>query len=283
MTWLLAIFLGLIQGLTEFLPVSSSGHLAILQNFFGVAEDLEERHNFFDVLLHLGTLGAVCVVYRKDLKEMFRAMLFIFSGGRRGGGEEGRIEPSKARLAFMIIIATFPLILVLPFRGIIESLGTRTLFVGVMLLITGGFLYFSDKLVQGRKEEKKMTVKDALTVGLLQCVGTIPGISRSGITITGGLFTGLDRGFSVRFSFLLSVPAIIGANIVTLFASLGTVEWALFPRYLVGVLVAGVTGFFAITLVKRLVDAGSFGKFSYYCWGVGVVAIIGSLILAIAN
>ena len=283
MTWLLAIFLGLIQGLTEFLPVSSSGHLAILQNLFGVAEDLEERHNFFDVLLHLGTLGAVCVVYRKDMKEMFRAMVFLFSGGKRGGGEEGRIEYPKARLAFMIILATLPLILVLPFRGIIESLGARTWFVGIMLLITGTFLYFSDRLAQGRKEERRMTVKDAVTVGLMQCVGTIPGISRSGITITGGIFTGLDRGFSVRFSFLLSVPAIIGANIVTLFASLSTVDWSLFPRYLVGVLVAGVTGFFAIRLVKSMVEAGRLGKFSYYCWGVGIVAIIGSMILSLVD
>ena len=276
MSWFEAIFLGFIQGVTEFLPISSSGHLAIFQNIFGMQDLHADENRFYDVLLHLGTLVAVFVVYRKDLREMTRAMLFLFSGGRRGGGEEP-IDPGRARLAFMIIVATLTLVIVLPFHSIIQSLGTRTWFVGLMLLITGTFLYFSGRLTPGRKDEKKMTVKDSLTVGLLQCVGTIPGISRSGITITGGIFTGLERGFSVRFSFLLSVPAIIGANIVTLFTSLSDVDWALMPRYLVGVIVAGVTGFFAIKLVKLLVETQWFGKFSYYCWFIGIVAIIASL------
>ena len=283
MSWFEAIFLGLVQGLTEFLPISSSGHLAIFQNVFGMQDLHAEPNLFFDVLLHLGTLVAVCIVYRKDLTEMVRAATFLFSGGKRGGGTEGRIEYSKARLAFMIVLATLPLVLILPFRSTIANLGTQTWFVGLMLIITGTFLYFSDKLTLGRKDEKRMTVKDALVIGFLQVVGTIPGISRSGITITGGMFTGLDRGFSVRFSFLLSVPAIIGANIITLFTSLSAVDWSLFPRYLVGVLVAGVTGFFAIKLVKLVVESGRLAKFSYYCWGVGTLAIIVSLIMAIAS
>jgi len=276
----MAIFLGFVQGVTEFLPVSSSGHLALFQSF-GL-EDIHDRHLFFDVLLHMGTLVAVCVAYRQDIAEMWRATMSIFTGGRRGG-EDHPVSPSKARLAMMIILATLPLVLVLPFRNAIEALGNRMWFVGIMLLITGGILYFSDRLAQGRRTEKNMTVPNALVIGLSQVIAIVPGISRSGTTITTGMMVGLDRGFAVRFSFLMSIPAILGANIVTLFSSLGTVDWSLMPRYIVGTIVAGVVGYFAIHLVKILVKKGSFGKFAYYCWGVGIIAIITSIVQAIMN
>jgi len=280
MSWLMAIFMGFVQGVTEFLPVSSSGHLALLQSF-GL-EDIHDRHLFFDVLLHMGTLVAVFIVYRKDIREMWRATLGLFTGNR--GTIDDPVRPSKARLAFMIIIGTLPLALALPFRHMIESLGNRMWFVGLMLLITGGLLFYSDKLKKGKRTEKNMTIGNALTVGLLQgTIGVLPGISRSGITITGGMMSGMDRGFAVRFSFLLSIPAILGANIVVLFSSLSDVDWSLLPRYLVGVVVAGVTGFFAIHLVKLIVDAGRFGKFAYYCWFVGIVAIIVSIVTAITG
>ena len=277
MTWLMAIFLGFVQGVTEFLPISSSGHLALFQSF-GM-EDPHDRHMFFDAMLHMGTLVAVCIAYRKDLVEMLRAVISLFTGRR--GGEDNPVSPSKARLAFMLIIATLPMALLLPFWRDVEALGNRMWFVGLMLLFTGGILYYSDKLVPGRRTEKNMTIKNAVAIGLLQVVASLPGISRSGMTITGGLMGGLDRGFAVRFSFLMSIPAILGANIVTFFGSLGTVDWSLMPRYLVGVLVAGITGFFAIQLVRLLVQKGSFGKFAYYCWGIGTLAIIVSIVQAI--
>ena len=280
MSWLMAIFMGLVQGVTEFLPVSSSGHLALLQSF-GL-EDIHDRHLFFDVLLHMGTLVAVCVAYRKDLVDMCRAVLSLFTGGRIGGGDHP-VPPSKTRLAFMLVIATLPLALIIPFRSQIEALGNRMWFVGLMLLITGGILFYSDKLTPGKRTEKNMTVRSAVAVGLLQVIAILPGISRSGTTITGGLMNGFDRGFAVRFSFLMSIPAIFGANIVVLFGSLSDVDWSLMPRYLVGVVVAGVTGFAAIHLVKILVKKGSFGKFAYYCWGIGIVAIVTSIVQAIMN
>jgi len=187
----------------------------------------------------------------------------------------------------MIILATLPLALAFPFRHSVEALGNRTWFVGIMLLITGAVLYFSDKLAQGRRTEKSMTVKNAFLIGLFQLVAVLPGLSRSGLTITGGMLGGLDRSFAVRFSFLMSIPAIFGANIITFFDALfsteNPVDWSLMPRYLVGVLVAGVTGFFAIKLVKLLVAKGSFGKFAYYCWGIGTIAIIWSIISAIMS
>jgi len=276
----MAIFLGLVQGVTEFLPVSSSGHLALLQSF-GL-EDIHDRHLFFDVLLHMGTLVAVCVAYRKDIVDMVRALLSLFTGGRRGGAKHP-VAPSKVRLIFMLVIATLPLLLIIPFRHTIEALGNRMWFVGLMLLITGCLLYYSDKLVPGKRTEKNMTIQNALVVGFLQVIAVLPGISRSGTTITGGLMGGLDRGFAVRFSFLMSIPAIFGANIVVLFTSRSDVDWSLMPRYLVGVVVAGVTGFAAIHLVKILVKKGSFGKFAYWCWLVGIVAIVTSIVQAIMN
>jgi len=232
----------------------------------------------------MGTLVAVCVVYRRDIADMFRAVISLFTG--RGGGEYGayEVKPSKARLAFMLIIGTLPLILAIPLVGMVEAAGSHMWFVGLMLLVTGGILYYSDRLAKGRRTEKNMTIKDAATVGLLQAtLGLLPGISRSGITITGGLMTGLDRRFAVRFSFLLSIPAILGANIIVLFRTLsrGLVDWSNMPMYLVGVVVAGVTGFFAIHLVKLLVDAGKFGKFAYWCWLMGAIAIIMSIARAI--
>jgi len=279
MSWFMAILMGFVQGLTEFIPVSSSGHLALLQSF-GL-ENIHDRHIFFDVMLHMGTLVAVIVVYRRDIIEMIRATLSLFRGNRGGSGAHP-IEPSKARLAFMLILATLPLAIAIPFVRIVGALGNHMWFVGLMLLVTGGFLYYSDKLEIGRRTEKNMTIKDAGVIGLLQAtVGVLPGISRSGITITGGLMTGLDRKFAVRFSFLMSIPAILGAYIVTFFTSMSDVDWSLMPRYLVGVLVAGVTGFFAIHLVKILVDAGKFGKFAYYCWGLGAAVIVTSIVQGI--
>lgn len=275
MSWFVAIFLGFVQGVTEFVPVSSSGHLAIFQNLGMV--NIHERHLFFDVLLHMGTLVAIYIVYRKDIHEMIRAVIAMIVPAKKG---DAPVERLKGRLAFMLLIATAPLVLIIPFRNLIEALGHQIWFVGIMLLVTGGILYFSDKLAKGKRDEKSMTVKNAVAIGLFQCIATIPGISRSGTTITGGLMAGFDRGFAVRFSFLLSIPAILGANIVVLFSSLGDVDWSLLPRYLVGVVVATVTGYFAIRLVKLLVDAGKFGKFAYYCWGAGAFAIILSIVLA---
>ncbi|MCL2841941.1 MAG: undecaprenyl-diphosphate phosphatase [Oscillospiraceae bacterium] len=282
MSWFMAVFLGIVQGVTEFLPISSSGHLALFQSF-GLEADslLHERHIFFDVLLHMGTLAAVCIAYRQDIRDMCKSVFALVVPSRRSSVEDDPSAPTKVRLAFLLVLATLPLVLVIPFRHAIEALGNRMWFVGLMLLITGGFLFYSDKLAQGRRTERNMPVLAALFVGFSQAIGVVPGISRSGITITAGMMSGLDRGFAVRFSFLMSIPAILGANIVTLFGSLDTVDWSLMPLYIVGVIVAGVVGYFAIHLVKLLVKKGSFGKFAYYCWGIGIIAIITSIVQGI--
>ena len=272
MSLLMSIFLGIVQGVAEFLPISSSGHLAIFQNFFKM-ENIEESHMFFDVLLHLGTLVSVFIVYRQDIVDMFRAVVDMFRKDLHKS--ENPPPEEKGRLAIMIIVATLPLVLILPVKGYIEQLSGNSTFIGISLLITGCILFISDKLAHGRKTEKSMTIVDALIVGVTQAIATVPGLSRSGLTITAGMCSGFTRQFAVRFSFLMSIPAILGANLISLVSALqGGVDWSYMPVYLVGVVVAAVVGYFAIRLVKILVTSDKFGKFSYYCWAVGILTII---------
>lgn len=281
MSVLFAAFLGIVQGLTEFLPISSSGHLSIFQNFFGM-EDYESSHMMFDIMLHLGTLAAVIIFYRRDIwdiiKELGRIVRDIFSGGKRKS-EGGERLPVR-RLILMVIVATVPLLVVLPLNKYIERLYYSTLFIGIALMLTGCLLYISDKAVRGKKTEGSATIKDALIVGALQAVATIPGISRSGSTITAGLLRGFDRSFAVKFSFLLSIPAILGANVLSLVDAVkGGFNSADIPACIIGVIVSAVVGYLALGLVKLLTDKGKFGKFSYYCWAVGALTIIASILL----
>lgn len=284
MSVLWAAFLGLIQGLSEFLPISSSGHLSIIQNLFG--GETTEGHVFFDVLLHLGTLAAVCIAYRSDIADIIRQLLAFFeigSGGKRLAAEyraAGKKKFPAVRLVLMLVIATLPLFLVLPVNDLVEQLYYQTWFIGIILILTGVMLYASDRMPLGTKTEKNMSFKDTLLIGVCQAIATIPGLSRSGTTITAGIAAGLDREFAVKFSFLLSLPAVLGANILSLFKALGDgVDVSLIPAYLVGTAVAMVSGYFSISLLRRLVSKGRFGSFAYYCWGAGAITIILSIIL----
>lgn len=275
MSVLFAALLGLIQGITEFLPVSSSGHLAVFQYFFG----MKKVDTFFDVLLHLATLIAVCIVYWQDIVDMVREF-FGFFHDLRHPKPEGDKPSSARRLLLMIIIATLPLFLVLPFNSKIENLSNNMYFIGIAFLITGGILFMSDKLQHGRRTEKNMSIGNALTIGVCQAVATLPGISRSGSTISAGMAVGLNRSFAVKFSFLLSLPAILGANIISLIGALKVgIDVSLLPAYLVGMLVAGVSGYFAIGLVKMLAQKGKFGKICYYCFIAGIVTLVLKIIL----
>lgn len=273
-----AMFLGLVQGLTEFLPVSSSGHLSILQNLFGM--NSTEGHLFFDVLLHLGTLVSVFIMYRKDIREMIASVVGLFKKDRSliEGFEDRRPSPA-GRLVVLIVIATLPLFLIVPFNDRFEQLYYNTTFVGFALLITGALLFVADKIVPGTKNERTATVKNVLLVGAAQMIAVIPGISRSGSTITLGLLQGFDRDFAVKFSFLLSIPAILGANILSLIKTAGEgVDTSLLPAYFAGFAIAAISGCFAINIVKRITRKGRFGKFAYYCWALGALAIVASLL-----
>ncbi len=277
MTIWTAILLGLVQGIAEFLPISSSGHLSVLQNQFGMTT-AENGHMLFDVLLHLGTLVSICAVYWSDIVSMAREVFIVLRGGKTADGKPVAGERSSARMFFMIIIATLPLALVLPINDFVEQLYYKSAFIGAAFILTGCMLWVSDRMTPGVKNERSMRISDALIIGLCQCVATIPGLSRSGTTITAGIATGLDRGFAMKFAFLMSIPAVLGANLLTLIKTIGTgVDLALVPAYLVGMLAAMLSGILAIWLMKYISKKNKFGWFAYYCWGAGILTIILSL------
>ena len=273
-----AILLGIVQGVAEFLPISSSGHLAILQNLFALSAG--EEHMFFDVLLHLGTLISICVCYWGDIVAMAREIFIVLRGGRKADGTPVTQPLGAARLFLMIVVGTLPLFLVLPINDSVEQLYYITPFIGVALLLTGCMLFVSDRMTPGKKTERNMRFRDALIIGLCQCVATIPGLSRSGATITAGIATGLDRKFAMKYSFLLSLPAVLGANLLSLIKALTeeSVDTSLIPAYLIGMLFAMLSGIAAILLMKLIARKSKFGWFAYYCWGAGALTIILSLI-----
>lgn len=275
MNYLMSVVLGFVQGVAEFLPISSSGHLSLLQSWFG----MEEPDNLFNVLLHFATLVAVCVVYWCDIVDMIREFFRCVASVAGGKKEKGLVPPAR-RLILMIILATLPLVLILPIEDKVEALGGSNLYVGIALLCTGAILFISDRLSRGNKTERTMTVRDALLVGCAQAVAVIPGLSRSGCSIAAGMAVGFDRTFAVRFSFLLSLPAVLGATLLKVIDVLQEgIDTSLLPIYFVGMVVASVVGYFSIRLVNLLAQKNKFGRFAYYCWAIGLVAIILNFVL----
>lgn len=276
MTMLHAVLLGLIQGVAEFLPISSSGHLAIAEHLLGQA-GAADIPAFFDVLLHLGTLAAVFAAYWQDIREM---IVEFFQGvGDLARRTTPTPVPPARRLILLIIVGTLPLFAVLPVKDLVEGLGDNMYFVGGALLVTGCLLFASDRVRKGRKTERTATLADVLLVGAAQAVATCPGISRSGTTITAGCFAGFERRFAVRFSFLLSIPAVLGANLLSLKDALeAQIPWEEVPAYLVGVAVAAVSGYACIRLLKMIAEKGKFGFFAYYCWLIGAVTLVLTLL-----
>ena len=271
MTFLSSFLLGLVQGIAEFLPISSSGHLAIAQNLLGMS-DAGTVPEFFDVLLHLGTLVAVFVAYWADIKDM--VLEFFRGAGDLIHHSTPNPVPPARRLILLIILGTLPLFVVLPVKDAVQSLSNSMVFIGAALIVTGVLLFVSDRVKKGRKNERSVTWLHALIIGIGQAIATMPGISRSGMTITTGCFVGFERKFAVRFSFLLSIPAVLGANILSLAdAAKAGINWAEVPVYLVGVVTAAVVGYLCIRLLRFIADRGKFGAFAY-CWAVGVLTLV---------
>lgn len=274
MSLLSSILLGVIQGITEFLPISSSGHLAIAEHLLNISADVPD---FFDVLLHLGTLVAVFAAYWADIRDMI--VEFFRGVGDLAHHSTPTPPPPARRMIVLIIVGTLPLFVVLPVKDLVEGLADNMYFVAAALLVTGCLLFASDRVKKGRKTERSATLLDALLVGVGQAVATCPGISRSGTTITAGCFVGFERRFAVRFSFLMSIPAILGANILSLKdAAEAGILWADVPVYLVGVLVSAVVGYACIRLLKMIAEKGRFGFFAYYCWAAGALTLVLTLI-----
>ena len=272
MTFFSSILLGFIQGVAEFLPISSSGHLAIAEHLLGMS-GVSDIPEFFDVLLHLGTLLAVFAAYWEDIRDMIQE---LFAGvhdlARRTTPTPG---PPARRMSLRIIVGTLPLLAVLPIKDYIEGLSDNMLFVGVALLFTGCLLFASDRVGRGRKTERTASLLDVLLVGVAQAIATCPGISRSGTTVSAACFLGFDRKFALRYSFLMSIPAILGANILSLKDAIAAgIPDGQLPVYLAGVAVSALVGYACIRLLRFIAEKGRFGWFAYYCWAVGALTLI---------
>lgn len=271
-----AIVLGLLQGVTEFLPVSGSGHLSILSNLFNLTT-ARDGHMLFDVLLRLGMLISICIVYWKEIVCMFTETLSLVNLGPLAGQRQERYP--GARLFLMVLIGSLPLLLILPINDLLDGLYYHSMFIGIAIVLSGLALYVSDRMTPGKKAGGSMTVSDALIIGICQCIAAIPGLSRVGITATAGLATGLRREFAVKYAFLLSLPAVLGRCIMSIVdAANSAVDWSCFPAYLVGTAVSVVSGVAAISLMKYVANKGKFGGFAYYCWVAGALSLILSLI-----
>ena len=271
-----AIFLGIIQGLAEFLPISSSGHLSVFQNFLGLT-NVETENLFFDVLLHLGTLAAVFAAYWGEIKAL--VLEFFTMVGVRKLPRGKKPDRLSRRMIFFIILGTLPLVAVLPIKDKVEGLYGNTFFIGFAFLLTGTLLFFSDRMSRGGKDLRTATIADVLIVGIGQAIAVVPGLSRSGTTISVAMTRGFEREFAVKFSFLLSIPAVLGANLLSLIDAIQLgIDWSLMPMYLAGVVTSAVCGYLALRLLKFITQRGKFGAFCYYCWGAGLVTLILSLI-----
>ncbi len=266
MSMIQAFILGLVQGATEFLPVSSSGHLIIFQTLFGLNQD----NVLFDVILHIGTLLAVFIYFREEVIDLIvgccKLIRRLFSRRRR------RIDQDE-KLALLVIIASIPTGII----GLILNNYTDTLFsnitlVGFMLLITAAALFLSNRRNSGDKKLRDMTSADALVIGLFQGIAVMPGISRSGFTISGSLFRGLKRDWAFRFSFLLSVPAVLGALLLEAKDAVGA-SIAVAPMA-VGVVTSFVSGLLFLYLLNSIVRKGKLSYFSVYCLIVGLGSIL---------
>ncbi|MDR1065377.1 MAG: undecaprenyl-diphosphate phosphatase [Oscillospiraceae bacterium] len=274
MSVLLAIFLGLVQGIAEFLPVSGSGHVLVFQNLSG-ALAADDSRLLFSVMLHFGSLAAICVSLRRELRGIASETAALLRGD-----ETRSAAPPPVRMLVLIAAATLPMLAALPFYGLVRRLFFNTPFIGFMLLITGALLFVSSKYLKpGSKTERTLTIADALMIGLAQTVALIPGLSRLGATVTVGLSRGAERDFSVRFSLLLSIPAVAGSFIVTFIAALKNgIDWSAFPLYILGFFISAASGIAAISLLRSAMRREDQSGFAYYCFGAGVLAILLSLI-----
>jgi undecaprenyl-diphosphatase len=260
-----ACLLGAVQGLTEFLPVSSSGHLAMVQHF--LAPMPAEERLAVDVALHLGTLVAVLVYFRRELVQMARALF-----GRSLNGY------SRSWIG-LLALGTLPAALVgVPLRHRIEAAFDSLALVGGCFVVTGCLLFLASAVRGALRTEEKLGARDALVVGCFQALALLPGVSRAGSAISGALFRRTRADVAAKFSFLLAVPAIAGAELVQGRVLLG-ISPALRTPLLLGVVVSAVTGVLAIAVLLRLVRDKKLHWFAYYCWALGGVVLAGAAIL----
>lgn len=255
MTILESIILGIVQGLTEFLPISSSGHLAIFEKIFNKDFNIIS----YNIALHIASLVAVCIVFRKDIWEM--------------------VKHPFSKLTLLVVAGTIPtLVMALLLKDVFEKIFNSSVTLGFEFILTGLVLYYADSVRSKGRALEKMTFKDAIFIGVAQGVAILPAVSRSGLTIAGALFRGLDRKFALKYSFLLSIPAILAAGAkdgYDIIKAGGTSNLGVStPVLLVGMLAAGVAGYLAIRFMLKIFTKVSFKVFSYYVFALGALIII---------
>ena len=258
-----SLFLGLVQGLTEFLPVSSSGHLAIFQNI--LALELESSLPY-ELVLHIATALATLIFFRKDIIE-------ILSGWFRGLKHKELRTSDPWRLGSCVLIGTVLTgVIGLSTKNIVEAISQEVAMVGIFLCVTGAIL-LATKFAETRK--RKISYSNSAIIGLVQGIATLPGISRSGSTIATAIFLGTDKEEAFKFSFLLSIPAICGACLLE-FCDLGTEGFmlALPDGWLLGAVIAFVVGYLSLALLKKLVIEAKWHYFGVYCFIIGIIAIV---------
>lgn len=268
-----AIIIGIVQGLTEFLPVSSSAHLVFAQNILGVESSLA-----FDIFLHLGTLIAVLWFFRHDIIKMLKSWWLSIGDILQGRFKQGFYDDPYKRLAWYVILATIPVGIVgVLFEDSIDALFAGALYVpAFFLFVTGTILYLSQRMASGNIDLHNISKKEALFMGLGQACAILPGLSRSGTTIAAGLTIGLDKEFAAKFSFILSIPAIFGAFVFKL-KDIGSAMDANFLPIFLGFIAAIIAGYLAIKWMLDLIQNKSLDIFAYYCWVVGIVVFMGSI------
>ena len=276
MTYLQAVILGLVQGLADFLPISSSGHLALLENFFGIKES---DMLFLTVMLHFGTLIAVFIVFWKDIWELLQELVLTIKDLCTGKGLRLNERPVR-KLGVMIIVACIPTAIIgVLFGDIFEGLYSKPIAIAIMLICTAILLILAETYGGGDRNITNLNFRNSIFVGLVQGIAIIPGISRSGSTLFASLLCKLDREFAVKFVFLISIPTILGSLILELpdgiKAGVSGSEWG---PVIVGVLVAFLSGLFAIKVMLKVVTNRKLKYFSYYLFVVAAAVIIYSLV-----
>lgn len=295
-----AILFAILQGVTEFLPVSSSGHLVLLKQLFGLESSVDVS---FDVMLHVGTLIAVCAVYWKDVYRLFiefieivkdlcaNLKIFIDNKKTQKASEEDGVDwelkpyrkivkSAYRKFVVLVIVSTIPTAIIgLLERKFVEDIVVRTsLLPGIFLLITGLTIALLDLIPDGWKTPKQTSYKDAAVIGVVQGLATLPGISRSGSTITAGVAVGLRKDFAIKYSFIMSIPAILGALVLEIpdIFSKKAAAGAQFGNYFIGMIVSAVVGFICIKTLLKLIRDRKMSYFTFYCLAVGAIAIITS-------
>ncbi len=279
-----AIVMGIIQGLAEFLPISSSGHLAIFKHILNI--DFETGGIVFDIMLHVGTLAAIFVAFWPDVKELITegfGIIFDFIKNvfaKEKKGYDGIINTPYRRFVMLVIVSTIPTgIIGVLGSDLIEAASATLIVPGVCLLITALLLHIADRAPHGKKDSKTVSYKEAGLVGIAQGFATLPGISRSGTTITACRVLGFDRDFAVKYSFIMSIPAVLGAAVLELKDfSLAGVGTTTLVNYMIGMVVAGVVGYICIKTMLVIVRQKTFKGFSIYCLVAGTIAILWNFI-----